>query len=111
MAFVALGVAMAFVEAKPFWQRLIIMLAGIPIAIFVNVLRVTATASMFYYDKPELGKDFMHHAMGIVLLIPALLLLFLLSVLLNKIYVEDNEHEDEDDKPDADISDASEAGA
>jgi len=111
MAFVALGVAMAFVEQRAFWQRLVIIFAGIPIAIFVNVIRVTATASMFYFDKPELGKDFMHHAMGMVLLIPALLLLFLLSVLLNRIYVEEDEDEHGDGEPDASESDVSEAGA
>lgn len=110
MAFVALGVAMAFVEARPFWQRLVIMLAGIPIAIFVNVLRVTGTSWMFYLDKPELGKDFMHHAMGMVLLIPALLLLFLLSVLLNKMYVDADEDEDQDSHTDTDESDVSEVG-
>ncbi len=113
MAFVALGVAMAFVEERPFWQRMVIVFAGIPIAIFVNVLRVTATASMFYYDRPELGKDFMHHAMGMVLLIPALLMLFLLGVLLNRMYVD--EDEDEEDHRDADsddgASDVSEVGA
>jgi len=111
MAFVALGVAMAFVEERPFWQRAVIILAGIPIAIFVNVLRVTATASMFYFDKPELGRDFMHHVMGMVLLIPALLLLFLLSVLLHKMYIEEDEDEHEDGKTDADSSDVSEVGA
>ena len=110
MAFVALGVAMAFVEARPFWQRLVIMLAGIPIAIFVNVLRVTATASMFYFDKPELGKNFMHHAMGMVLLIPALLLLFLLSILLHKMYVEEDDDENENGNSDADSSDVPEVG-
>lgn len=106
MAFVALGVAMAFVEERAFWQRMVIVLAGIPIAIFVNVLRVTATASMFYYDKPQLGKDFMHHAMGMVLLIPALLLLLLLSTLLNKMYIE--EDEDEHDETNSDASDVPE---
>lgn len=111
MAFVALGVAMAFVEERPFWQRMVIVFAGIPIAIFVNVIRVTATASMFYFDKPELGKDFMHHAMGMVLLIPALLILFLLGVLLNKMYIDEDEDEDEGGTTDADTSDVSEAGA
>jgi exosortase len=88
MAFVALGVAMAYIEQRPFWQRLIIMVAGIPIAVFVNVLRVAATSTMFLIDKKELGEDFMHTAMGMLLLLPALLLLFLLTRLLDSLVEE-----------------------
>ena len=98
MAFVALGVAMAYVEERPFWQRLVIMIGGVPIALACNILRVAATSAMFVIDKKELGEDFMHTAMGMVLLIPALFLLLLLSRLLNAIYV-DVEDDDEDDNP------------
>jgi exosortase len=98
MAFFALGVAMAYVEERPLWQRLTIILAGIPIAIVVNILRVTATSTMYIIDQPELGQDFMHTAMGMVLLIPALLLLFLLTRFLDKLYVEEDE-EDEEQPP------------
>ncbi len=97
MAFVALGVAMAYVQERPFWQRLIIMLMGIPIALVVNILRVAATSTMYVLDKPELGQDFMHTAMGMLLLIPALLLLFLLTQLLDSMFVDVDEEEDEDE--------------
>ena len=96
MAFIALGVAMAYVERRPFWQRLIIMLAGIPIALVVNILRVAATSTMFIIDKKELGEDFMHEAMGMVLLVPALLLLFLLTRVIGRIYEEVDEEDDSD---------------
>ncbi|MBN1555158.1 MAG: exosortase/archaeosortase family protein [Phycisphaerae bacterium] len=99
MAFVALGVAMAYVQERPFWQRLVIMLMGIPIALVVNILRVAATSTMYVYDRPELGQDFMHTAMGMVLLIPALLFLFLLTQLLDSLYM-DAEEEDEDEEQD-----------
>lgn len=98
MAFVALGVAMAYVQERPFWQRLVIMLMGIPIALVVNILRVAATSTMYVFDQPELGQDFMHTAMGMVLLIPALLLLFLLTQLLDGLYV-DVEEEDSPSVP------------
>ena len=106
MAFIALGIAMAYVERRPFWQRLAIMLAGIPIALVVNILRVAATSTMFIIDKKELGENFMHTAMGMLLLIPALLLLFLFSRIINGIYEEVDE-EDEDDS----TAQSSEAGS
>jgi exosortase len=100
MAFVALGVALAYLERRPFWERAIIVLAAIPITILCNVLRVTITSLMFVIDKPELGKEFMHTFTGMVLLIPALFLLFGLGKLLSLVYVE------EQGAPDASEDDA-----
>ncbi len=88
MAFLALGVAMAYLDDKPMWQRLILVGAGIPIAIFCNVLRVAITAWMYYIDKVEMGQGFMHAVTGVVMLIPALLMLWLLARVLKLTLVE-----------------------
>jgi exosortase len=96
MAFLALGVALAYIEQRPFWQRAVIVVFGALMVIIVNVLRVTVTTLMFYWDKPELGQDFMHTLTGLVLLIPALILLMGLSWVLDKLYIE----EEDDESPD-----------
>lgn len=77
MAFLALGVAMAYLEARPIWQRLTLVALAVPIAIACNILRVVITCEMFILDKPELGTGFMHEFAGIVMLIPAFGLLWL----------------------------------
>jgi len=41
MAFVALGVLMAFMYRRPLWERLLIMVSSVPIAVVCNVIRVT----------------------------------------------------------------------
>jgi len=43
-AFVALGVMMAYIYRRPFWQRAIIMGSSVPIAVFCNFIRVTLMA-------------------------------------------------------------------
>jgi hypothetical protein len=43
---------------------------------------------MFVIDKPQFGEDFMHEFMGMALLVPALLLLMLLSKFLSILFVE-----------------------
>jgi exosortase len=91
MAFMALGVAMAYLDNKPLWQRLILVCAGVPIAIFCNVLRVAITAWMFYIDKAEMGTGFMHAFTGIVMLIPALVMLWLLARILKMMIIEVDE--------------------
>jgi exosortase len=95
MAFLALGVAMAYLDYKPIWQRLIVVAAGIPIAIFCNVLRVAITAWMYYIDKPEMGQDFMHHFTGVLMLIPALAMLWFLAWILKLTLVEVDDEEPE----------------
>jgi len=94
MAFVALSVAMAYLADRPLWQRVIMVTTGIPIAIICNILRVTITCMFFYFDRGEFGRDFMHEFTGMVMLIPAFMLLWLLGKLLSSIYVD----QDEDDE-------------
>jgi len=96
MAFMALGVAWAYLEQRPIWQRLALVAFAVPIAIFCNVIRVTTTCAMYVVDKPELGKDFMHTFTGMLMLGPALLMFWGLSKLLRSVFVEVEVEEDEE---------------
>ncbi len=100
MAFVALGVAMAWLTDRPWWQRGVMVLSTVPVAILCNVLRVTVTSTMFVIDKPELGQKIMHSFIGIVMLIPALLLFLALGKLLDAFLVD---NEDEPPEPAAEV--------
>lgn len=91
MAFLALGVAMAYLDDRPIWQRVVLVIMGIPIAVLCNVFRVIITSAMYYWDRPELGKDFMHSFTGLLMLVPALLMLWGLGWLLRGLFVEDDE--------------------
>ncbi len=93
VAFMALGVAMAYLDDKPIWQRVTLVLMGVPIAVACNVLRVVITSTAYVQDKPEFGKDFMHSFTGMLMLIPALLMLWGLSWLLQSLFVADEEEE------------------
>ena len=98
IAYVALGVAWAYLEDRPIWQRVLLVSSAVPIAVFLNVVRVTLTCSAYVIDRPELGQDFMHSFMGMVMLIPALVLFWLLAKLLDNLFV-DVEEEDDDPAP------------
>jgi exosortase len=94
MAFVALAVAWAYITDRPWWHRLTLVLAGVPIMIACNILRVSLTATMFVIDQPAFGEQTMHELMGMALLVPALGLLMLLSKLLSSLFVEVEEEEE-----------------
>jgi len=89
LAYVALGVAWAYIEARPLWQRVVLVLATVPVAVLLNIVRVTFTSWMYVIDKPELGQKFMHEFMGMLMLVPALALLWGLSALLANLFVEE----------------------
>ncbi len=73
MAFMALGVAMAYTGLPRLWQRVILVVMGVPTAIFVNVLRVVTLALLTKLDVNFAAGDF-HSFVGLVWLVPAFLI-------------------------------------
>jgi exosortase len=73
MAFLALGAAMAYTGFRLWWQRVTLVLLGIPTAIAVNVLRVTTLAILVLYDANFAAGDF-HTFIGLLWLVPAFLM-------------------------------------
>jgi len=88
MAFVALGVAMAWLEDRPLWQRLVMIVLAVPIAVASNCIRVALTCAMYAIDRPDLGQDFIHSFMGMVLLVPAFFMFLLVGWVLRKLLVD-----------------------
>ncbi len=84
MAFIALGVAMAYLAKRPWWQRLIMVLLSVPIAVAVNIGRVSVMGllSPFY---PEFVHGDFHIFIGMVMLIPAAGLFWLVGWILDNL--------------------------
>ncbi len=88
MAFIALGVAMAFLFDRPWWQRLAMILMTIPIAVGVNIGRVTALGLLHLVDPKYATGDF-HTFIGLLMLIPAAGAFVLLGWILDRIIIRD----------------------
>jgi exosortase len=73
MAFLALGVAMAYTGLKYWWQRVILVVMGVPTAIAVNIVRVVTLALLALIDANFAAGDF-HSFIGLVWLVPAFLI-------------------------------------
>jgi exosortase len=95
MAFLALGVAMAYLEDRPNWHRVVFVLSAIPIAICCNILRVTITSCMYLIDQPDFGSGFMHEVTGMIMLVPAFGMLWLVGKVLQSLFVETEDDDDE----------------
>jgi exosortase len=98
MAFVTLGVAMAYLGDRPLWQRLVMVACCVPIAVFCNIIRVTITGFLHIMKDEPLGKawDFEalsrgtpHALLGIFMLPIAFGLFALVSWILSNLFVEE----------------------
>lgn len=91
MTFLSLGATVAFLSNRPLWQKLVLTASAIPIAIFCNVMRVTGQGLLDYYVSEQLSQSFAHQMVGLVMMLPAFLLVLMVAWLLDQIYIEEVE--------------------
>jgi exosortase len=89
MTFISVAIAVAFLSVRPFWQRVIISLSAIPIAIFCNVMRVTGTGLLYRYGGPDWAEGFTHQFVGLMMLVPAFFMILAVCWILDHLFVEE----------------------
>jgi exosortase/archaeosortase family protein len=96
MAFLALGVVMAYIHRRPLWQRVILLASTVPIAIFCNIVRVTCTGFIYVLANPEYTQGIYHDLLGLAMLPLAFGLYGFLAWFMSSLFVEENRavHED-----------------
>ncbi len=78
---------------RPLWQRMTIVLSSVPIALTVNIMRITATGVLFA-SFPHRGEEFHHfvHDMwGLVMMPLAMALIFMEFKVLSALVIEEDE--------------------
>jgi exosortase len=85
----ALGVAVAFMAERPLWQRLILVVACVPIATFCNMIRVTVTCYLHVFVDPKYATGQYHMMLGLVVIALAFAIFSGLGWVLNRLFVED----------------------
>jgi exosortase len=88
MTFVSIAAAVAFLSARPLWQKLLIVVSAVPIAIFCNVMRVAGQGLLDHYVSTGWSDGFAHSFAGVVMLIPALFLILLVAYILDNLFIE-----------------------
>lgn len=71
IAFLALGTYFAYVNLTITWQRIALVLCAVPVALAVNVLRVTSLGILSLFDT-NLAQGEFHHFIGVLWLLPGL---------------------------------------
>lgn len=91
--FTALCVAFAMLTThRPLWERIVIVMSAIPIALFANVLRITLTGIVYsQVGNNKMADWIVHDAAGFLMIPIALGLLYLEYQVLLRIFIEDED--------------------
>ncbi|MEY3230115.1 MAG: hypothetical protein RL689_202 [Planctomycetota bacterium] len=84
VAFYALAAAVGVMGCRHWWQRIALLLLAAPVAIFMNVVRVTVLGLLSLRD-PNLAAGDAHMMIGTLLLVPSLALFLAVVWTLNRL--------------------------
>ncbi|MBN1125986.1 MAG: exosortase/archaeosortase family protein [Sedimentisphaerales bacterium] len=88
-AFLALGVAMAYLHERPILHRIVLLISTVPIAIFCNIIRVTITGLIYVLWDPKYAQGIYHDMLGLLMLPLAFGLYGLLAWFMGNLLVEE----------------------
>ncbi|MBX3395915.1 MAG: exosortase/archaeosortase family protein [Phycisphaerae bacterium] len=89
MAFVAIGLAMAYMSPRPAWHRIALGVSVIPVALFCNVARVIITGSLQMYDHGNLATGTPHTVLGLIMFALGFAIYLGIIWLLDHLFVDD----------------------
>ena len=89
LTFLALSTGMALVVRRPWLDRVLLLLAAIPVAIIANVIRIAVTGVLYNEAGRELGDKVFHDFAGWMMMPIALAILWLGLKLFDWVFVPD----------------------
>ena len=94
MVLCALGTAVAFMSWRPWWHRVILLAACVPIATLCNTIRVTVTCGLHIFADPKYATGTYHTVLGLVIILLAVSMFLGLGWILGNVFVEERDTEE-----------------
>ena len=92
--FVAISAAATIVTKRSLWEKAVVLLSSIPIALICNIGRIVATALAYSWFGEKTADLIFHDLSGWLMMPSAMILLYLLLKLLDWLFVEAPQAED-----------------
>jgi exosortase len=89
MTFLMVAGTVAFLGSRALWEKILVALSAIPIAIFCNVMRVSGQGLLDRYVSHEWSEGFAHQFAGLVMLIPGFFMILAVGWILEKLFIEE----------------------
>lgn len=90
MSLIALGIALSFFTQRGWPRRILLVVFAVPVAIFVNVIRVIITGILAHYYGEKAATGFFHEFSGFVMFAVAMGMLIALSLALSRFWKRRN---------------------
>jgi exosortase len=91
MVFFALSHTVALLSDRMWWEKVVILGSAVPIALVVNITRITVTGICYAWGYSEFAKDFFHDFAGFFMMPMALVLLWMEHWYLSHLFLEDRD--------------------
>ncbi|MBN1490178.1 MAG: exosortase/archaeosortase family protein [Phycisphaerae bacterium] len=88
-AFIVVAATLAYVVNRPRWQKAVVLLSSIPVAIVCNLIRLVVTAWLFLVVSGEVAERFFHDFAGWTMMPLAVVLLVAELWIMSRLVVED----------------------
>ena len=88
-AFIVVGCVLAYVVNRPRWQKVVVVVSTVPVAILCNLIRLVVTAYLYSLFSSELAERFFHDFAGWTMMPMAILILAGELWLMSKLVVPD----------------------
>lgn len=89
MTFICVGAAVGFLSSRAMWQKILITVSAVPIAILCNVIRVSGQGLLDTYASQKWSESFAHQFVGMIMLIPAFFMILFVAWVLDHIFVDE----------------------
>lgn len=75
-AFIIVAAFIAYMVKRPRWQKTVMLLSSVPVAIVCNIIRIVVTAVLMLLVNAEIAEKFFHDFAGLVMMPVAVMLMF-----------------------------------
>jgi exosortase len=84
-AFIIVSASLAYLLRRSAWQKTVLLISSLPIAIFCNIVRLSATAVLYLKVSNHVAETFFHDFAGLTMMPMAVLLLLGEATLMKRI--------------------------
>ncbi len=89
-AFIVLAATLAFVVKRARWQKIVLLVSSIPVAIACNIVRLVATAALFATVSSDAAEKFFHDFAGWTMMPMAIFVLMFELWIMAKLVVDES---------------------
>lgn len=90
-AFVVVSAFVAQMVRRPRWQKATLVVSSIPIAVVANIIRIFLTAIVMIHISVDVGEKFFHDFAGFVMMPAAVVLIFGVIWLMDRLVLEEKD--------------------